>query len=210
LGVVTRGGAQGTLWLGGPAGPSFAASFSHAGVPHPTAVAVTGSEDVLQVYVTEEGQETVFLLTSFGIPIPAPTAAVQPIGLADVVLLNGPGFATDLSLVVLAGVREEPGIELPASEPVRSAADGEPDLARGLPTAPVSGLTPWPASGGGEEGEADTGAEAYTSAEEEAPLLRFLLGVDDALRAASPAPPARVPAGTEASLSKLLDAIAEV
>ena len=60
-----------------------------------------------------------------------------------------------------------------------------------------------------KEGEADAVTEA-DAATEEAPLLRFLLGVDDALHATNSAVPASVPASTEASMPKLLDAVAEV
>jgi hypothetical protein len=205
--VVNNGDGQVTLLLGGPEGPSFAASFSNAGVPHPTAVAVTGSGDVLQVYVTEEGQETVFLLTSFGIPIPVPTTPIPPVVIPDVVVVNGPGFATDLSLVVLASVGEL-GNEQRAPEPIRREGEGaEPgplvvDLPHGSPTSA--------AHGGCEEGEADAGAEADAAPEEEAAVIRFMLGVDDALRATKPAAPERGAAGPEASMPKLLDAIAEV
>jgi hypothetical protein len=225
--VVNNADGQVTLLLGSPQGPSLAASFSNAEVPNPTAVAVTGSGDVLQVYVTEEGQETAFLLTSFGIPIPIPTTPLPPVVIPDVVVVNGPGFATDLSLVVLAGVEVngpgfatdlslvvlagvgELGNEPRAPEPIRREGEGgEPGLPIGdLP----EGLTPAPANGGGgdEAGEADAGGEAGAATEEGAALLRFLLGVDDALRSTRPAAPARVPAGPEASVPKLPDAIAE-
>jgi hypothetical protein len=204
--VVNNGDGRMTLLLGGPDGPSFAASFSNAGVPHPTAVAVTGSGDVLQVYVTEEGQETAFLLTSFGIPIPVPTALLAPVVIPDVVVVNGPGFATDLSLVVLAVVGEL-GNEQHAPEPIRREREGaEPgppveDLPHGRPTLPTQS--------GGEEGGADAGPEADAAAEEEATVIRFMLGVDDALRAIRPAAPERGSAGPEASMPNLLGAIAE-
>jgi hypothetical protein len=67
-----------------------------------------------------------------------------------------------------------------------------------------------PAQGGGEEGGADAGPEADAAAEEEAPVIRFMLGVDDALRAIRPAAPERGAAGPEASMPKLLDTIVEV
>jgi hypothetical protein len=199
--VVNNGDGRMTLLLGGPDGPSFAASFSNAGVPHPSAVAVTDSGDVVQVYVTEEGQETAFLLTSFGIPIPVPTTPISPVVIPDVVVVNGPGFATDLSLVVLDGVREL-GNEQRASEPIRREGEGAE------PGPPVGDLTHGhltsPAYGSGEEGE------AAAATEEEAAVIRFMLGVDDVLRAIPPAAPERGAAGPEASLPKLLDPIAEV
>jgi hypothetical protein len=205
--VVNNGDGRVTLLLGGPEGPSFASSFSNAGVPHPTAVAVTGSADVLQVYVTEEGQETAFLLTSFGIPIPVPTAPIPAVVIPDIVVVNGPGFAIDLSLIVLAGVAEW-GDEQRALAPTRREGEGaEPgppvgNLPHGHPTSPTHG--------GGEEGEAGAGAEADAATAEEAAVIRFMIGVDDALRAIRPAAPGRGAIGPEASMPKLLDPIAEV
>jgi hypothetical protein len=202
--VVNNGDGHVTLLVGGPEGPSFAASFSNGGVPHPTAVAVTGSGDVLQVYVAEEDQETAFLLTSFGIPIPVPTSPIPPVVIPDVVVINGPGFAIELSLVVFAGVGE-PENEPRVPEPVRREGEGaEPgppvgDLSHGHPTAP--------AQSGREEGRADAGPEADAATQGPA-VIGFMLGVDDALRALRPAAPKRGAAGPEASVPNLLGAIA--
>ena len=142
--VVNNGDGRMTLLLGGADGPAFAASFSLAEVPHPTAVAVADSGDALQVYVTEEGHEAAFLLTSFGIPIPCATTAVPPVALADVVLLNGPGFATDLSLVLLVGAGAEQGDDQRIPEPVRGQGEGPGaglvgDLSHGFTTSPSGG-----------------------------------------------------------------------
>src|SRR5262249_23561715 len=47
----------------------------------------------------EEGQEAPFLLTSFGIPVPAILVSESPPPLADIFIVNGPGFTTGLDLV---------------------------------------------------------------------------------------------------------------
>ncbi|MCI0455404.1 MAG: VCBS repeat-containing protein [Gemmataceae bacterium] len=207
--VVHNGDGRMTLLLGALSGPTLAASFFHADVSHPTAVVVTGSGEDLQVYVTEEGEETAFLLTSFGIPIPTLAAPVAPVVLPNVLLLNGPGFTADLSFVLLLAASDESGDELPVAEPVLGEGEGgEPDLADGdLPP----GLTTSTADpGGGDEGEPDTGVEADGTTEEAAAVIRFMLGVDDALRAISPAAPESGAAGLEVTVAELLDSIAEV
>src|SRR5262249_46133695 len=100
--VANEGDGQVTLFLGEAAGPTLAEAFSRPDVPHPTDLALLATGPELHVYAAEEAEETPFLLTSFGIPVPA-LGVSEPPPLANIFLLNGPGFTTELDLVAPPG-----------------------------------------------------------------------------------------------------------
>jgi hypothetical protein len=130
-----------TLLLGGPGRPSPAEEFARADVPHPTDLAVVSTGDEQEVYVTEEGQESVLLLTAFGVPVPAVAEPVPP--LPGVFVVNGPGFETGLDIPTAGGA--SPG---PASVPtLADLPDQSPDTA-----ASSSGVGKEPASPGQHRG----------------------------------------------------------
>jgi hypothetical protein len=198
--VANNGDGHVALLDSTPDGPAFDRVFSSLDAPHPTDLAVAD----MNVYVTNEGQDSEVLLTSFGIPVPGTVNEPRP-PLADVLLANGPGFESPLS------VRDQP--EAPATElgllaaagalPPRGEAAGpageEPAAAEQLPAEAgpqvdgVSGesAAAAPASGGGDNGEA-SGADSGSG--DGAALSGFQIGVEDALRRHQPDPgPAAAP-----------------
>src|SRR5262249_35240729 len=51
-----------------------------------------------KVYVSDEGTESAVLLTSFAVPIPASVNTARPRPIAEVFVLQGPGFSTALDI----------------------------------------------------------------------------------------------------------------
>ncbi len=111
--VANNGDGRVSLLAGGPDGPAAAESFSRAGVPHPTALALATADGLLNVYVAGESRESALLLTSFGIAIPAPTLGEPHPRLADVFVVNGPGFENGVDIL---STSDEPAI-LPNGPP---------------------------------------------------------------------------------------------
>ncbi len=97
--VANNGDGAFAVFVGGAEGLSLASVFAQAGVPNPTALAVSGAGEGVQIYATEEGEESAILLTSFGIPVLSVAEPGLPAPLSDVLLVNGPGFATGLDIV---------------------------------------------------------------------------------------------------------------
>jgi hypothetical protein len=97
--VANNGDGRITLLLGGPDGLSAADSFSHAGVPHPTALALALAGEQTNIYVAGEGQEAAYLLTSFGIAVPGPSVGQPRPPLTDVFVVHGPGFDAGLDIL---------------------------------------------------------------------------------------------------------------
>jgi hypothetical protein len=204
--VANNGDGHVALLDSTPEGPAFDKLFSSPDAPHPTDIAVADTN----VYVTNEGQESAVLLTSFGIPVPGTVNEPRP-PLGDVLLANGPGFES--ALVVRGqpeGSLNEAG--LAAAEeifPQRGAAGGPPEqeaiageqaLAEASPQlagASEEGAPAPPPSGGGDDALAP-GADS--SSGEGATLSTFQIGVEDALRRHRPdpgpiaAPPSALPA----------------
>jgi hypothetical protein len=168
--VANNGDGRITLLDGGLGGPLLAQTFSLAGVPHPSALALAGSKDGLDVYVVEEGREAAVLLTTFGIAVPAASNPRQVPALADVFVVNGPGFA--IGVDVLSPPAEFGGL-------VAGPAGGEPaQPASTLP--PLEGvlaavLIPVQVDGGPEQspGSAPPADPALTD---------FMMGLEDAFR----------------------------
>jgi hypothetical protein len=97
--VVNNGDGRETLLLGGVDGLTRSQTFSRADLPHPTAIVLAHLEDGLAVYVTGEGQESALLLTSFGMAIPLLHAEGERPPLADVFVVNGPGFTSGVDIL---------------------------------------------------------------------------------------------------------------
>jgi hypothetical protein len=161
---------------------------------------LSGLDSLLEVFVAEEGQESAFLLTSFGIAVPALVGVESGLPLADVFVVNGPGFATGIDVVapdtpavastgvaLVVGFRETGGLPgegggtdaalVPAGEerPAGDASGGAKPAVGDLGTPPPDG-------GGGSEppgAPPEAGAEA---AEPEAATARLRLGLEEALR----------------------------
>jgi hypothetical protein len=76
-----------------------------------TAGNLSQSDDAVPMYAGGEGKESDVLLTSFGIAVPLPAIDEDRPPLADVFVLNGPGFATDGEVLSL---REESLADRPA------------------------------------------------------------------------------------------------
>jgi hypothetical protein len=105
--VANNGDGRVTLLLGGPDGLTAAETFSRAGVPHPTALALTTAGEQTNVFVAEEGRESAFLLTSFGIVVPGPEGRPPAPPLTDVFVVNGPGFENGLDILLAPGASGE-------------------------------------------------------------------------------------------------------
>src|SRR5262249_26329878 len=60
------------------------------------AISLTGN--VQTVYVSDESTPSAVLLTSFAVPIPALAGSQQPRSIADVFVLQGPGFSNALDI----------------------------------------------------------------------------------------------------------------
>jgi hypothetical protein len=88
----------------------FSRSFFNPDVPHPTGLATALVGDSLQVYMVDEGRDAAVLLTSFAIPIPASATSAQPRPIADVFVLQGPGFSKALDI---PSILETAGLQLP-------------------------------------------------------------------------------------------------
>src|SRR5262249_35097229 len=73
--AANNGDGQVTLLSGGSDGLELAANFARAEVPHPTDLALFAHDGELDVYVTEEGQESALLLTTFGVAVPGMVAS---------------------------------------------------------------------------------------------------------------------------------------
>jgi hypothetical protein len=71
---TTAMGRSRSFWAT-PTVRNWAQLFAHPEVSHPTALALGELGDGLAVYVAEEGQESAFLLTSFGVLVPSAAGA---------------------------------------------------------------------------------------------------------------------------------------
>ncbi|HMC64572.1 MAG TPA: VCBS repeat-containing protein, partial [Gemmataceae bacterium] len=118
--VANRGDGREALLFGSEDGPGLAEIFSLADVPHPTALALSLLGDSLRVFVNDEGTESAVLLTTFAMPIPATATTDERPPIADVFVLQGPGFSRALDvrvvpdLQVAEEVRPETAAELNA------------------------------------------------------------------------------------------------
>jgi hypothetical protein len=168
-------------------------------VPHPTALALAETGTDLDVYEADAGQEAPFLLTEFGISVPAIVVSESPLPLADIFVVKGPGFTTGLDLVsparpadvrlngkegeLLPPVPDVPregmseGVAVPLSSVDTGAASSEAPPAEG-------GAPSGAASGGGDEKKPEPGAGSDTEGERD--LSDFALGVEEALRQRRP------------------------
>jgi hypothetical protein len=111
--VANNGDGRENLFLGSPDGLAFSKSFFNPDVPHPTGLAVTLVGDSLQVYMVDEGKAAAVLLTSFAIPIPALATSAQPRPIADVFVLQGPGFSKALDI---PSILETSGLQVPEGQ----------------------------------------------------------------------------------------------
>ncbi len=169
--VASNGNGLISLLLGGINGPSLADTFSRPDVMHPSDLALLNADDRLNVYVTQEGQESAFLLTSFGIAVPSSASLAEVPPPADVFLVGGPGFAAAQSLL--------------ASE---TSPRVEPDQAGGVPLeGSVHALVATLLLAGGDDPAASDGAAAV-DLRATSRLNRFLLGLENQ----TPTPPATV------------------
>ncbi len=107
--MANNGDGAFSVFVGGEAGLSLANVFSQTGVPNPTALAVSGAGESVQVYATEAGEESAILLTSFGIPVTSIAETGAPAPLSDVLLVNGPGLETGLDIVSNSSASAAPG-----------------------------------------------------------------------------------------------------
>ncbi len=157
--VANNGDGVVSLLVGDAGGLALARTFTHADLLHPTALALATGDGVVDVYVTAEGRESAIHLTSFGIPVPVAGAA-EP-SLADILLVNGPGFAVALDILVLAATPES-----------LAGERAELGLARANVLAFESLLFD------------DEAQDESTNADPEAASERtaFMIGVDDAIR----------------------------
>jgi hypothetical protein len=73
--------------------------FSSDPIPHPTIVAQSRSDDESANATTAEAGDPAVLLTSFGIAVPLGPLEGQRPPLADVFVVNGPGFATEVEVL---------------------------------------------------------------------------------------------------------------
>jgi hypothetical protein len=159
--VANNGDGRVTLLLGGPDGLSVAESFSRADVPHPTALALTVVGEQTNIFVAEEGRESAFLLTSFGIVVPGPEGRPPAPPLTDVFVVNGPGFENGLDILLgpgESGERAAAGAGGLAGEPGQSFAAFAPEspvlAGAGGSAAVGDDAAPFPAGSSPEEGAA--------------------------------------------------------
>jgi hypothetical protein len=196
--VANNGDGLVTLLAGGADGPHLTATLARADVPHPTDLAVVASGAERDVYVTEEGQESALLLTSFGVAVPVLVFPEAP--LTGVFVVNGPGLEQGIDIAAQPAASAAlpsaplPSAPLPNAENLarQSPAEGrgDPGLAAGatvqaapaaVAVVPGQGGTITVAtasSGGGEDGNPpgdDTPAA-------EAPPSGFRMGLDEAFR----------------------------
>jgi hypothetical protein len=119
------GGAEGSSRTSiGSYGQNLAQTLSLDSVSHSPA-SRAGSDDELVVYGRGEGQELAVLLTSFGIAVPSAHIEAERLPLADVFVVNGPGFTTAVEVFsqhgesplgrddVVAGNKGEPLSQIP-------------------------------------------------------------------------------------------------
>jgi hypothetical protein len=178
--VASNGSGLVSLLLGGANGPALAGTFSRPDVVHPSDLALLNADGRLNVYVTQEGQEAAFLLTSFGIAVPSPASLAEAPAPADVFLVSGPGFATVQSLLA--------GEDSPPQEGGRPAGLPSEGAVQALAATRVLVATLL-LGGGDDQGE---GAPAAVYAGSSSRLNRFLLGLEDVV----PAPAAPVEGDT--------------
>src|SRR5262249_41708754 len=172
-------------------------TWARGGAPHRAGWAWGSLDGGRGVSGGDGGQESAFLLTSFGIAVPPLLEGeLAPLPLADVFVVNGPGFATGIDVVTseMAAGREIliPKSEIQGSQP--SAGSGEGDAAplagerspaadgstSGKPAAGATNPSGDDATPGTQsQGEAEAGAAA---AETEAATARLRLGLGEALR----------------------------
>jgi hypothetical protein len=108
--VANNGDGRESLFLGSAEGLVFSRSFFNSDVRHPTGLAVAVVGDTQQIYMVDEGKDAAVLLTSFAIPIPASATSAQPRPIADVFVLQGPGFSKALDI---PSILETAGLQLP-------------------------------------------------------------------------------------------------
>jgi hypothetical protein len=95
------------LLIGGPAGLAIrqiggvdgsTPTFSFSSLSQAAAISLSSSDGEPAVYSAGEGQESSVLLTSFGIAVPMARSEGQHSWLADVIVVNGPGFTTGVDV----------------------------------------------------------------------------------------------------------------
>jgi hypothetical protein len=96
--IANNGDGRETLLLGRADGLAFSESFFLPGVPHPSDLAIALTGNAQAVYVSDESTPSAVLLTSFAVPIPALAGSQQPRSIADVFVLQGPGFSKALDI----------------------------------------------------------------------------------------------------------------
>jgi hypothetical protein len=166
--VANNGDGRIALLAGGPDGPSLTQTFSQAGVPHPSALALD-PKDARNVYGVEDGQASAVLLTSFGVVVPAASDHRQAPPLADISVVNGPGFAAALDILSMPGEAED---ALGGVAQARSAS-----VLPAIESALAFLLTPL-STGIAQEQASLT----ERSAEVDPGLTDFMMGLDDAFR----------------------------
>ncbi len=158
--VANNGDGVVSLLVGDAAGLLRAGTFAHEELLHPASLALAIRDGRVDVFASGEGRESAVLLTSFGIPAPAPGG--PPPSLSDFFLVNGPGFAVTLEVLIAAAT-----VDNLAGERVDLDA-ARPDLTR------LESLL----SGDEAQDEPTTAPEDAAAAAR----LNLLMGVDEALR----------------------------
>jgi hypothetical protein len=160
------GGAEGPngTQVGGADGPNLTPLFFSGSVSQPTAGAVSPSENELADSVVGNEHEWAVLLTSFGIAVPWPGREGLRPPLADIFMVNGPGFSTDVE------VRAQDGNPVADREDVPgSKADG--------PLAETPSRPPKDRHAVGGAGADDAGRPAPAAVDESA-LNSFRMALD--------------------------------
>jgi hypothetical protein len=101
--VANNGDGRESLFLGSVDGLAFSRSFSSEDVPHPTALAIALVGNSQNVYVVNEATDAAVLLTTFASPIPSSAGSDLRRPIADVFVLQGPGFSKALDVPSIPG-----------------------------------------------------------------------------------------------------------
>ena len=110
-----------SLLVGDAGGLRLRDPFLRPDVPHPVALAAVPVENVYEVYVVNEGQESAVLLTSFRAALPPTSTGLLP-PLLSVLLLAGPAVAVSPNILTTSDPSLAEEDEAPPSEYSPSSA----------------------------------------------------------------------------------------